>query len=149
MSAAVIACPGCGAKNRVEAERASRDTPKCGRCGTTLPVRAFGGVPVEVSDANFAAEVLSAGPVPVLVDCWAAWCGPCKMIAPTIDQLAAEAAGRYKVAKLDVDANQRTAATYRIEGIPALLLFKDGRLVDQMVGVQPKPAIAARLAKWI
>ncbi len=64
---------------------------------------------------------------PVLVDCWAAWCGPCRMIAPTIDQLAAESAGRYRVAKLDVDANPRTAAAYRIDGIPALLLFKGGK----------------------
>ena len=142
MSPTVIACPACGAKNRVDPTRAA---PKCGRCGTPL---SLGTGPIEVTDATFAAEVLSAGAVPVLVDCWAAWCGPCRMIAPTIDQLAAESAGRYKVAKLAVDANQRTAATYRVESIPALLVFKAGQLVDQLVGVHPKPAIAARLAKW-
>ena len=144
----VVACPNCGAKNRVNADRAAHESPKCGRCGTPLPDVAVGTKPIDVTDATFAAEVLGGGSVPVLVDCWAAWCGPCRMLAPTIDQLAAESAGRYKIAKLDVDANQQTAAEYRIEGIPALLLFKDGRLVDQMVGVQPKPAIAARLAKW-
>jgi thioredoxin len=145
---AVVACPKCGAKNRVDPERASHEAPKCGRCGTPLPATLVSGQPVEVTDGTFGAEVLSAGPAPVLVDCWAAWCGPCRMIAPTIDQLAAESAGRYKVAKLDVDANQRTAATYRIDSIPALLIFKGGKLVDQLVGAQPKPVIAATLAKW-
>ncbi len=148
MPAAVVACPKCGAKNRVDPDRASQETPKCGRCGTPLPLTLVAGHPVEVNDATFAAEVLHGGDVPVLVDCWAAWCGPCRMIAPTIDQLAAESAGRYKVAKLDVDANQHTAATYRIESIPALLVFKGGKLVQQLVGVQPKPVIAATLAKW-
>ena len=145
---AVVACPHCGAKNRIDPALAAAATPKCGKCGTPLPVTMTAGHPVAVTDATFAAEVLSAGHAPVLVDCWAAWCGPCRMIAATIDQLAAESAGRYKVAKLDVDANPRTAAAYRIESIPALLVFKDGKLVDQLVGVQPKPAIAARLAKW-
>ncbi len=148
-AAAVVACPNCGAKNRVDPTLAAHTRPKCGRCGTPLPAAASAAAhPVEVTDATFAAEVLGAGPTPVLVDCWAAWCGPCRMIAPTIDQLAAESAGRYRVAKLDVDANPRTAAAYHIDGIPALLLFKDGRLVDQMVGLQPKPAIIDRLAKW-
>ena len=147
-TATVVSCPHCGAKNRVDPTRAADASPKCGRCGTPLPDGSSNAHPVEVTDATFAAEVLAAGSTPVLVDCWAAWCGPCRTIAPTIDQLAAESAGRYKVAKLDVDANQRTAAAYRIDGIPALLLFKDGKLVDQLVGVQPKPAIAARLAKW-
>jgi thioredoxin 2 len=140
---AIVACPKCGAKNRVDPERSN---PVCGRCGTPLPTAV--AHPIDVTDATFAAEVLSGGSTPVLVDCWAAWCGPCRMLAPTIDQLAAESAGRYRVAKLDVDANQRTAAAYRVESIPALLLFKDGKLVDQMIGVQPKPAIADRLAKW-
>ena len=139
---AVVACPHCGTKNRVDP---ARGTPKCGKCSSPLPTPAAG--PVDVTDATFAAVVLGAGPVPVLVDCWAAWCGPCRMIAPTIDQLAAESAGRYRVAKLDVDANQRTAAAYQIDSIPTLLVFKDGRLADRMVGGGAKAAIAARLAK--
>ena len=145
---AVVACPNCGAKNRVDPARAA--TPKCGRCGTPLPAASSATPsdhPVTVTDATFAADVLGGGGTPVLVDCWAAWCGPCRMIAPTIDQLAAESAGRYRVAKLDVDANPRTAAAYRIEGIPALLLFKNGKLVDQLVGLQPKPAIASRVGQ--
>ncbi len=143
---AVVACPACGAKNRVDEGRAS--AAKCGRCGTPLPQASGGGKPLDVTDATFAAEVLSGGSTPVLVDCWAAWCGPCRMLAPTLDALSAESGGRYRIAKLDVDANPRTAAAYRIESIPAMLLFKGGKLVDTLVGLQPKPAIAAKLAQW-
>jgi len=82
---------------------------------------------------------------PVLVDAWAEWCGPCRMIAPVLDQLAEESGGRYKIAKLNIDENPRTAGQFNIRSIPTLLIFKNGKLVDQIVGVQPKPAIAARL----
>jgi thioredoxin 1 len=83
--------------------------------------------------------------VPVLLDCWAEWCGPCRMIAPVLDELAAEANGRYLIAKLDVDDNPRTAAQFDIRSIPTMLIFRDGALVDRIVGAQPKEAIAARL----
>jgi thioredoxin 1 len=116
----------------------------CGRCGQVLETSA--GEPIEVTDASLPQVLASAGNKPVLVDCWAAWCGPCRMIAPTIDQLAREGDGKWVVAKLDVDSNQRTAAQYRIDSIPALLIFKSGQLVDTLVGVQPKEAIARRLA---
>jgi thioredoxin 2 len=139
----VVTCPKCGAKNRVDPQR---ESPKCGKCGTPLP--AAGGKPLAVTDATFAAEVLSAAAVPVLVDCWAAWCGPCRMLAPTIDQLAAEAAGRWKIAKLDTDQNQRTAGQFQIDSIPTLLIFKAGKLVDRLVGVMPKPNIEAALERW-
>ena len=82
----------------------------------------------------------------MLVDAWAEWCGPCRMIAPVLDQLAGESAGRYKIAKLNIDENPRTAAQFNIRSIPTLLIFKNGSLVDQIIGVQPKQAIAARLA---
>jgi thioredoxin len=101
---------------------------------------------VEVSDESFTRDVLGAGETPVLVDCWAPWCPPCRAIAPTLDQLAAESRGRYVIAKLNVDENPRTAGQYRIQGIPTLLLFKNGKLVDQIVGLAPKPAIAQKLA---
>ena len=141
----VITCANCGAKNRVDSSRAVRETPVCGRCGQALPVGA--AEPLVVTDATFERDVLGAGGVPVLVDCWAPWCGPCRMVAPTIDALAAEAGGRYVVAKLNTDENPRTAAAFRISSIPTLLIFRDGRLVDQLVGVQPKPVIAQRLAQ--
>ena len=100
--------------------------------------------PVVVTDDNFAAEVEQQAGVTV-VDFWATWCGPCRMIAPILDQLAGEYDGRVKVTKLDVDANQRTAARFQVRSIPTLLFFKDGKLVDQVIGAVPKPALAAKL----
>jgi thioredoxin 1 len=93
--------------------------------------------PVVVSDANFENEVLKAN-TPVLVDFWAIWCGPCKMIAPTIEEIAAEYDGKLKVAKMDVDSNPTTSMKYGIRSIPTLLIFKEGQVVEQMVGAVNK-----------
>ncbi|PYS71419.1 MAG: thioredoxin [Acidobacteria bacterium] len=148
---AIRICLQCGARNRVD-ERASLDKqPVCGRCGAKLPAPTSGaaadGKPQAVTDATFANDVVDASSsLPVLVDAWAEWCGPCRMIAPVLDQLAAESGGRYKIAKLNVDENPRTAAQFNIRSIPTLLIFKNGKLVDQIIGAQPKQAIAARLA---
>jgi thioredoxin 1 len=101
-----------------------------------------------VTDANFAGIVESSS-LPVLLDMWAAWCGPCRMIAPTVEQLAGELAGRVLVGKLDVDANQRTAARFRVQSIPTLLILKDGREVGRIVGVQSKEAIIRQLQPFI
>tara|TARA_Y100000590_G_scaffold59054_2_gene62563 strand:- start:7 stop:336 length:330 start_codon:yes stop_codon:yes gene_type:complete len=100
--------------------------------------------PIAVSENDFDKEVLESG-TPVLVDFWADWCGPCKMIAPSIDELASELDGQIKFAKVDVDENPGIAMKYGIRGIPTLLVFKDGAPVDQMVGAQPKSAIKKRL----
>jgi thioredoxin len=121
----------------------------CGKCGAALPESgsSSGEKPQVVTDATFAHDVVEASSTrPVLVDAWAEWCGPCRMIAPVLDQLAGESAGRYKIAKLNIDENPRTAAQFNIRSIPTLLIFKNGSLVDQIIGVQPKQAIAARLA---
>jgi thioredoxin 2 len=142
----IITCPSCGAKNRVNESRLAGERPVCGRCGAKLSVEA-GGEVVEVTDASLAQFLSSAGERPALVDCWAPWCGPCRMIGPTIDQLAAESAGRYVVGKLNVDQNPATAQRFNISSIPALLLFKNGKVAGQLVGVQPKQAIARRLAE--
>lgn len=147
---AISTCQNCGAKNRVDERAAQQSQPICGKCGAKLPDATSTpteGKPQIVTDASFAQEVISASSAkPVLVDAWAEWCGPCRMIAPLLDQLAAESNGRYKIAKLNVDDNPRTASQFSIRSIPTLLIFKNGKLVDQIIGAQGKPAIAARLA---
>jgi thioredoxin 2 len=144
--ATLIRCPSCGATNRVPADRLGPGKKAvCGRCKTPLTA---GAAPFVVTDATFGDEV-ERSPLPVLVDLWAPWCGPCRMVAPTIDQLAVELAGRVRFAKMNVDENPATSARFGIRSIPTLLVFKDGREVDRIVGVQPKAAIAARLHRTL
>jgi thioredoxin 1 len=97
-----------------------------------------------VTDQSFEQEVLKS-PVPVLVDFWAAWCGPCKQIAPTVDSIAAEYTGKLKVVKLDVDNNSEVSARFGIQGIPTLILFKGGQVVEKLVGAYPKAALLSRI----
>jgi thioredoxin 2 len=142
----IVACPNCGAKNRVD-DRANTLQPVCGKCGQKLPVASpagSDGKPVAVTDATFQSVVLQADR-PVLLDCWAPWCGPCRMIAPIMDQLAAESGGRYLIAKLNTDENRGVASQFRIDAIPTMLLFSNGQLVDRIVGLQPKPVLQAKL----
>ena len=144
----VVDCSKCGTKNRVDESKLATSEAKCGRCGADLQAVAGGAQdsqPFVVTDQTFESEVLQMKGRPVLVDAWAPWCGPCRMIAPVLDQLAAESQGRYRIAKLNVDENPQTATRYRIASIPTLFIFKDGQLVDRMVGVHPKNAIAERL----
>lgn len=100
--------------------------------------------PIEITDQNFEIEVLKSDK-PVLVDFWAVWCGPCKMIAPIVEQLAAEYEGKLKVGKLDVDNNQQSAIKYGVRSIPTLLIFKDGKVVDTIIGAVPKPMIVNKI----
>jgi thioredoxin len=100
--------------------------------------------PFAVSDATFQHDVLESD-VPVLVDLWAPWCGPCHMIAPIVDKVAQDYAGRLKVAKLNVDDNPATADAYHVQGIPTLLIFKNGRIADRIVGVAPEPLIRGKI----
>lgn len=145
---AVITCQNCGTKNRVDEGAAARLQPVCGKCGAALKLATGAGAtnkPRMVTDATFAQEVMEARGIPILLDCWAEWCGPCHMLTPVLDELAAESDGRYLIAKLNVDENPRTASQFNIRSIPTMLIFKDGALVDRLVGVQPKSAIASRL----
>ena len=100
--------------------------------------------PVALTDDNFTKEVLDSD-VPVLVDFWAAWCGPCKMVAPIVEELATEYDGKAKIAKVDVDAAQKTAMEFGIRSIPTLLIFKEGKVSDQVIGAIPKEQIAEKL----
>jgi len=103
---------------------------------------------VEITDSNFESEVVKST-TPVLVDFWAAWCAPCRALAPTVDSIAAEYKGRVKVGKLDVDANGSTAARFNIRGIPTLLVIKDGQVKEQIVGVVEKSVITKALDKHL
>ena len=103
---------------------------------------------LEFTDANFASEVLESKQ-PVLVDFWAPWCGPCRMIAPVVEEIAGQYEGKVKVGKVNVDDNQQTAMQFRVMSIPTLILFKDGQPVEGVVGAQPKRAFEALLDKHL
>jgi thioredoxin 2 len=139
-----IKCAKCGSVNRASRQKISEGLlPRCGKCKERLSMESKG--PVVVTDTTFEDEVEKSA-IPVLLDCWAPWCGPCKMLAPTIEKLADELAGKIKVAKLDVDENPKTAMKLEIMSIPTLLVYKDGKIVDKIVGAQPKSEIEKRLA---
>jgi len=142
----LIHCPVCGAMNRLPQEKLQQGLePVCGRCKNPLPVDTS---PITVTDATFADQV-ERSPVPILVDMWAPWCGPCRVISPIVEQLAAEMAGRVRVAKLNVDENPVTAGRFNIRGIPSLLLLKGGKEIERIVGVQPKAEIVRRVERAI
>ncbi len=143
----LIKCPACGATNRVARAKLEQGLqPVCGRCKAPLPSHAADVAPITVTDATFAADV-ERSPLPVVLDMWAAWCGPCRMMEPVIEELAAELAGRARVGKLNVDENPETAARFGVRSIPTLLIFRGGRETDRLVGAQPKAAILQRLQR--
>ncbi len=138
----IVRCASCGANNRVDSEKiALGNEAICARCKKPLTVSIK---PVTVTDATFASEVEGSA-LPVLLDLWAPWCGPCRMIAPVLEQLAGEMAGHVRIAKLNVDENQVTASRFNVRSIPTLLILKNGREIDRLVGVLPKPEIKRRL----
>ena len=138
-----LVCPHCGALNRVPSERL-QDRPKCGKCAqAVLPPQAL-----DLTDANFERFVSRDG-LPVLVDFWAPWCGPCKMFAPVFSQLAGQYAGRVRFAKVNTEVEQTLAGRHAIRSIPTLALFKDGRELDRMSGALAAPQLQAWLARHL
>lgn len=134
-----VPCPHCGRLNRVDLTRAA-DRPKCGSCQRPLLLDR----PVKVSDETFD-RVIGGSQVPVLVDFYADWCGPCKMMAPVLDDFADEHAGRVLVTKLDTDRNRRVASQFSIRGIPTLIVFRDGREVARETGAVGKQRLETLL----
>jgi len=132
----IVACPSCGKKVRIKP--AAPGNPRCPGCATRLPWL------VESDDAGFAAEV--ATPLPVLVDLWAPWCGPCHAVAPILERLAGRHAGKLKVVKVNVDESPRLATRFDARSIPLLVVLRDGTEVHRIVGAQPLPALEALLA---
>ena len=138
-----VSCPRCGASNRVNAERVRGGLqPLCGRCRAALPTAR--GV-VEVADSRFDEQVL-ASPLPVLLDVWAPWCVPCRGMEPVIEELASQLAGKVRVAKLNSDRSPGALARLRIQGIPTLIVFKEGQEVARMVGARGKSDILRAMA---
>lgn len=142
----IIRCTNCGAKNRVPENRIS-ESPKCGKCGVTLRLEIF-DAPVNVTDNDFQREVMQSS-LPVLVDCWAPWCGPCRSVAPVLNDLAKTYRGQLKIAKVNIDENPGTGSKYRIQSIPTMLFVKNGKLVDQVAGALPKEALDDRIKSFI
>jgi len=131
----VVACPSCGKKNRVPISATGK--PQCASCKAALPWI------VDASDASMASALETKQLV--LIDLWAPWCGPCKMVAPILEQLASRYAGRIKVVKVNVDENPRSAQTYDARSIPTLVFVRNGSVVERMIGAQPAPALASRI----
>ncbi|MFS0716058.1 thioredoxin [Arthrobacter sp. 1P04PC] len=136
MTTALVTCPNCGATNRIPAAVAGH--PRCGKCRQDLPWIVTAG------DADFAA-IAEQSSVPALVDFWAAWCGPCRMVSPVLDRLARERAGQVKLVKVDVDTSPALSRRFDVQAIPTMLVIIDGTVVARQAGAPP----AAALRSWL
>jgi thioredoxin 2 len=140
----IVKCPACGTKNRIPANRLN-EAPVCGKCHASLKGATGSGKTVEINDTTFREEVIEY-PGVVLVDCWAPWCGPCRMVAPVLEELAEEYSGRVKIAKLNTDENPGISSQYAIRSIPTMLIFRNGTQVERLTGALPKQEIESHLA---
>jgi thioredoxin 2 len=137
----ILPCPACGTANRIAYAKVSQQG-RCGTCKADLPLVA---APVEMTSPAGFAVLISQSTLPVVIDFWAAWCGPCQMMAPEFAKAAAQAAGEALFIKVNADEQQQIASQFRIQGIPAFALMKNGRVTAQTSGFQP----AARLLTWV
>ena len=141
----VVTCNNCGTKNRIPADKQHLG-PKCGSCKTAISL-AGAAVPVELDDSNFSGFISQAS-MPIMVDFFSPTCGPCRMLAPTINSLAGKFYGRVIIAKIDTSLNQSIAAQYGIRGVPTLIFFKNGQVVDQLTGALPENDLAQKLNQF-
>ncbi|MBN1626026.1 MAG: thioredoxin TrxC [Deltaproteobacteria bacterium] len=139
----IVKCPSCGTKNRIPSHRLN-ETPVCGKCRASLKDVIGAGKPINITDSSFNREVIEH-PGAVLVDCWAPWCGPCRMVSPILDEIATEYMGRVKIVKLNTDENPGVSSQYGIRSIPTLLIFRNGKQVDKIIGALPRQEIERRL----
>lgn len=135
MNYTIVPCASCGTKNKIFTDKKHLG-PRCGRCGAALAMEES-AAPLELTDANFS-SVIGASPLPVMVDFYSPTCGPCRQLAPLISQLAVAFNGRLLVAKIDTGRNPVIASRYQIRGVPTLLFFKNGNIVEQAVGALPE-----------
>ena len=139
MSAIHVVCPHCGGINRLPSERLA-EKPSCGKCHKPV----LDGVPVNLSSPSFD-RFISKNELPVVVDFWAAWCGPCKMMAPVFSQAASEMATQFRFAKVDTEQAQDIAARYNIRSIPTMIMFKNGKEIDRVAGAMDQSG----LKRWL
>jgi thioredoxin 2 len=132
----IVTCPHCGKRNRVPA--AADSVPKCGNCHQFLPWMADAG------DDDFE-EVAERSPIPVLVDLWATWCGPCRMVSPALERLATDRAGEIKLVKVDVDAAPRLSQRFEVRAVPTLMVLRNGKVLARQPGAAPEPALRSWL----
>jgi thioredoxin 2 len=135
----IVTCPSCATKNRVRPT--AQGVPRCSVCQTVLPWI------VDADAGGFDEEIVAS--VPVLIDFWAPWCGPCRMVSPVVEQIGRDHAGRLKVVKLDIDRAPAIASRYGVQGIPLLLVVKDGEEVDRVVGAVPAAQLREVLARHV
>ena len=135
-----VSCSNCGTKNRIPI--VASGVPRCGKCRTPLPWM------VDTSDADFTA-VVEGSTIPVLVDMWAPWCGPCRMVSPALEQLAGELAGRLKLVKVNADESPEVSRRFDVKAVPTLILFSRGQVVDSKVGAAPASALRSWLEEKI
>ena len=140
MPADVVRCENCGRRNRVPA--AATGIPRCGNCHQSLPWI------VDAGDEDFA-ELAERASVPVLVDLWAPWCGPCRMVSPALEQLVTEMAGRLKLVKVNVDESPKLQQRFGVQAIPTLMVLRDGRVAARQAGAAPAPALRAWLEQTL
>ena len=136
MASKVVTCGSCGRKNRVPASASGH--PRCAQCKSDLPWI------VDAGDADFA-DVVERSSLPVLLDLWAPWCGPCRMVSPALERLAQRYAGRVKLVKVNIDEAPHVAQRFRVQSIPTLVLLDRGRVIERQIGAAPEPA----LAQWL